>query len=1461
MIFNFHLKAQAPKSFTADPVQFPKEMQAFLESSIKKDAENLMEKFLPVWQANKFSPEQQKTIYEFSNDMLRKRMKPFPDFANYLNALIGFANSNQSAESFKNWHFSLEKGLSTTTKRLSDYIENCYVLFVKNEIYESSSVAWVAGSNKYTFEFDSMPKVVFPAMNLTCLAKNDSSVIYNTQCIYYPNLKKIIGKGGHVNWNRGGLTEAEAYADLNTYTIDVSGSDYIIDSVTFHYPKYFSGPLSGTFSEKILSNVTPENASWPRFTSYQQTLDIKNLIKDAQYRGGFALQGNKMIGGGSDLQDASLIFNRDGKPFLIATSKSFTVRPERVSSENAAITILWDKDSITHPGVNFKYVYSDKKLSLYRDTRGAQQSPFFDSYHNVEMYFDELSWKITDPLMDLKMTVGEGEAKLSFESDNYYRKQRFEKILGIAEETPLYTLKKYSQKYNTNVVNTKALAQEMHMADDQVRSMLISLSNAGYVSFDFKTDAAMIKDKLYYFLKAWTGKTDYESLIWESQISGAANATINLLNFDIRMRGVSNVQISDSQNVYVVPDSQEVVMHKDRNFSFNGKVHAGRLDFYGSNFEFGYEDFKFKLKNIDSLRMRVPTDIMDEKGNPRMARVKNVLQNLSGELLIDSLNNKSGLKPGYAYPLFTALTNAFLYYDASDIRDGVYNRDKFYFKTDPFIIDSADYIIGSSIKFDGNFVSNIFPDSRETLVLQPDYSLGFTKETTAEGLPMYGGKATFNNKIHLSNNGLEGDGEIKYLSSLTKSDKIIFFPDSTLAEANSFAIEKKTIGTVAYPEVKATDVLVDFEPKKDYMDIKKKDKDFTLYEQQVSLDGNLRLSPKGLGGYGTTAFFGAQLVSNDFRFQQTTFGADTAEFRLRSDDSTVYAIDAKNFNSTIDLALKTGDFKSNAGKSKIDFPINQYLTYIEQFKWFIDPRELEFNSPVANKLGSEFISTHPLQDSVRFFSPSARYNLKDYLIKAKKVKEILIADASIQPDSGNVTVEKAAHIQTLTNAIVIADTATKYHTIVNANIEIASRKRYEGTGDYEYTDQAKVKHLLHLDRIAIDTAFHTYATGEIADTSNFTISPNTLFKGKVKILAAHKFLNFDGFALVNHACEKVEKNWFSFASEINPEKVKIPIVNPVNETHEKLTAGIYLTSASDTSSGFYSTFLSPKIKVSDQELVAVTGLLTFDNKSKEYRIVSDTINGSDSVGNYISLNDEQCRVYAEGLINLGINFGQFKTKFAGSVTNNMNLDSTDLNLVVDCDFPFNEESLKSMADVFLSYPNLKPTDDLNTLYNKSMSTVTGKEKWAKASGELAQSGALKRVPDELKHSIILSNVKLKWNNASKSYRSVGNIGVAFIYKNAISRYLKGNCEIVNKKGSNGFNLYLEIDANTWYFFSFSRNIMQAVSSDPTFNDVISKEKDEKRLSKGKDDLPDFQYMLSTERKKNEFLKKLTEIEE
>lgn len=60
-----------------------------------------MERFLIPWNAGKFSPAQQEIIYNASNGEIlkKKRLKAFPDFSNYLNALIGFSQSSQSTQS------------------------------------------------------------------------------------------------------------------------------------------------------------------------------------------------------------------------------------------------------------------------------------------------------------------------------------------------------------------------------------------------------------------------------------------------------------------------------------------------------------------------------------------------------------------------------------------------------------------------------------------------------------------------------------------------------------------------------------------------------------------------------------------------------------------------------------------------------------------------------------------------------------------------------------------------------------------------------------------------------------------------------------------------------------------------------------------------------------------------------------------------------------------------------------------------------------------------------------------------------------------------------------------------------------------------------------------------------------------------------------------------------------------
>ncbi len=1453
------LPAQAPKSFSTNPTEWFKEMKDFLYATNKDQTKELMGKFELVWNEGKVSADQQKIVIEMSNSMLKKRLKAFPDFSNYINAVIGFTNSGQSEEAFVQWNQSLDKMMTGTTRRFSEYIDVCAGLFSSQTLYESASTKWVSRSANYVFEYDSMPRITFPGTDIICYAKKDSSIIYNIKGVYYPLLKRFIGKGGKVDWARAGLSTTETYAELKKSNIDMTGADFICDSVVFYNKKHFKTALIGRLTEKILSNATPETASYPRFDSYNLELSITELIKDADYNGGFSMHGKQMIGAGSKDQKAKLTFKRKGKPFLVASARTFVVTDERISSENASIAIYFDKDSISHPGLQLKYINKDRQLSVVRNTEVGLQMPFFDSYHQVDIMVDGIYWKIDDPLMELKMLSGAGENKMLLESSKLYTDLRFEKIQGMSETNPLFMLKQYAER-NSRIIFIPDLARQLKTSETNARSLIFYLAERGFVNLDIETDEAVLNDKLYYYLAARSNKTDYDKLEISSLIDKKANAILNLLNFDLEMQGVARINLSDSQNVFIVPIDQQVKLRKNRDIHFSGRVHAGKSDFFGSDFSFNYEKYNFDLAKVDSLRLKVESGELDEFGKPKLIPLRSLLQDVSGTLYIDSMDNKSGRKSFSRYPYFVSRKVAYIYYDNPVVFNGVYNRDKFYFQIDPFTIDSLDNFTASSLAFDGDFNSaGIFPTFREKAIVRPDFSFGFERNTPPEGYEAYGGKGRFIDHLDLSFNGLRGNGKLEFLSSTTLSNDFLFFPDSTNASPAQFELRSEVVAGVSFPQASGNDVLMNWRPYKDKMYIYKVNSNLSLYNKSVFLHGNLVLASSGLGGSGKAYYTESELLSKDFYFETRAYGADTSDFNLRSSDSTIMAISTKNVKSRIDFTKRTGVFTSNGAGSFVSFPLNQYICFISEFRWFMDNKEVEFTSSENTKLnilGSDFVSVNPFQDSLRWNAGVARYSLIDYLIKAKKVKEILVADASIQPnDTATIVIGKNALMYPLTDATVVANTTTKYHRMIESIINVSGRKSYNGNGKYAYTDQAGIKHLITLERIGVDTSLQSYANGIIPDSLNFQLSTNIQYKGKVKIVASNPLLNFDGFARVNHNCiEELKVDWFSFNGDIDPKGVNIPVNEPRNETMQKLSVAISLSA---DSSGFYSTFFTPKRNGGDADLIAANGYLAYDAKNNLYKVSSlEKLNSADMPGNLIMLDNSNCMMKGEGKLDLGVNFGQFKATAVGTVLNNLNNDSTELDVMLGLDFMFNDEALKSIVEVIEGYPTLQPTNDGRPIWIRGMKTILGIEAAEKLTTEFNLYGAPKKVPQQLQQSVFMTDLKLHWDRGVQGFRNTGPIGLGFIGKNAVSRLVKGYVEILRRRNGDVISFYFEADKNNWWYFNYSRGIMQAISSDTKFNDAIQGMKPDKRVADTKDNKPPYEFMLSTDRKKAEFTRKM-----
>src|ERR1044071_884178 len=139
LLFSCSAFSQAIRSFTPDPVKFPEELERFLTETNKKQGEEIMAKFHDVWAPGHFSPQQQEAIYHTANSMIRKHMKAFPDFANYLTALISFANGNHPADRFDAWQAGLDRLLLMPSRFFNRYVDICNDLFKNNSLYISTS--------------------------------------------------------------------------------------------------------------------------------------------------------------------------------------------------------------------------------------------------------------------------------------------------------------------------------------------------------------------------------------------------------------------------------------------------------------------------------------------------------------------------------------------------------------------------------------------------------------------------------------------------------------------------------------------------------------------------------------------------------------------------------------------------------------------------------------------------------------------------------------------------------------------------------------------------------------------------------------------------------------------------------------------------------------------------------------------------------------------------------------------------------------------------------------------------------------------------------------------------------------------------------------------------------------------------------------------------------------------------
>jgi hypothetical protein len=1468
------LLSQIKSAFSGDRTKFRTELTAFMGPNLNPDQLTNLNTFLSRWDSAAFSPEIMDKIINVSSQLSSRQMRPTPYFNDFLVTLNYFIEYKRDIVFFTNWL----KGLSEiafnqmfTNDNIDKYFMNSSLMVKENVLFESGSVKWKVKNSTLNFLHDTAIYVTISNATLTCYVQKDSTELYNVSGNYYPELQQFRGTKGLVTWEKAGYSRKDVFAELTDYKINMTKSSFAFDSARLTHTTYFKTPVLGLLEDQALTFINKDKANFPRFETYVKEFKIRNIYKGVNYEGGLTFEGANVKGNGKNAAPAKITLFRNDTLYLNIRSKEFLFSKDGLGSQEVALSLYLDKDSIYHSNLGFSYFAATRQVNLFRTSNPVSKSPYFDSFHGLDMYFEYLSWNMNESKIVLSHARGASMGRAQFESVSFFNSDYFLQMMGLDDYHPLNRLIKFAEWYYSETFPVGEFARWLDKPVEAVTGLCIDMANKGFVFYDRTNNEITIKKKTKDYLDSYAKRKDYDIIKIVSETKAPVdNAILDLKKYGLTVNGVSGFQLSDSQKVAIYPYNKQLVIGKNRDISFDGIVEAGLFTVFGHKFLFSYDTFKIRLQKIDSIKISVETDKKDKLGNPIISSVDNLIQLGTAELFIDKPDDKSGLKGLKQYPIINATTNSYIFYDKIPGLEGVYKQKDFYFKVDPFTYENIDHYTHQDMNLSGEFVGgNILKPMRQYLVIQENNSLGFNMNIPPEGIDVYGNRGVLYNALSMSNKGLTGSGTMKHLTSVTVSDEFKFFPDSMITHASTFNIGKDSSGI--FPVLKSQDVDIKWLTQKDkWIATTSTGKTFNMFENGTTLDGKLTLSPAKLFGTGIINLTDSRITSNLFNFASNAIKADTADYTLKSLSTSGYSFIAENANTEINFDLRNAHFRLNTDSSVVKFPEIEYICTMTDFTYNMENRVLNMeqkgksNTPLltTDKLlkldfarldKPTFFATNNISDTVAFSSWKGSYHLDQEYIEAENINYIHIADALIQPENGKIVINRRAKIQQMQNSIIALN---HRHILHNAKIDIESTKRYTGSAVYDYVDDNKEIQHINFPVLEVDTAT-TYARGYIPVSQKFMLSPAFSFTGDVALSARADNLLFTGAAGVLHNCRTLDSYTIKFKSEIDPKNVMIPVSDKPRDMNDNLVfSGSYINI---DSIHIYPAFLSAQKSWTDVALVNSNGWLYFEKAKGRYLIASrEKLIDQTLPGNMIAFDKNYCVLSGEGNINFGAKLDLVNLATAGKVIHSIDSGKVDIDAILALDFHFSAEALKVMADEIRMMPSLKPVNLNSDLNSKGMKDLLGVNVASQLKEEMDLFGTSKNLPKEFSYKLLLNDVKLFWNEATSSFRSSGKIGIGFIGPQPVNVYVDGYIEIQRRRSGDNFDIYLKGDESTWYYFSYFKGVMMTQAGNNEYNAIIAKTKLNDRKDPKSTIKAPYTYMIAVENRLARFLQRMSD---
>ena len=1407
--------------------------------------------FIRYFNDGVFDEGQEEYIYRLVTILRKKRFNDAADYFDLFRLLNHYGKGELNDESLDNFlATSVDYTVNLKHKNSKKYLKYCSDALVDSILHKGESFTWKLAEGDIYFTFDSVAKIMAKYCQLYCISKTDTIAIELTQGSVDLLKHKWNGTGGRCDWTKHKIPEDSIWVELGDYNIDLRKNYFETSNAELlGRLQHDEDRLLGTYFNGLSANQNRDGAIYPGFISTKSKLYFYDLFKDVDVEGCLEIRGKRIFLFGKNQEQITITFYKDDVPFVLAKSNRIRMEDRRLYSSKTDVKILWKSDSIFHP--QLKLIYSDKlqSLSFERLNKSLGLSPIRSSYHHLDCYFERMVLYKDSASINFYNTKGPDRAPALLESFDFFNEQRYQDIATMAKRHPAFILQTLSRAHQGEKnFHISEVAKHYGYSELDALNLMTDFTILGFVGFDLSTNSILIKDKLFEFLQARLKKRDYDGLKIISRAEILPAAKLDFTSGDLFVSGVAMVELSDSNKVAVFPYDGNLVIHKNRDFTFDGILHTGNFALFGKQLEFVYDPFEVNLKKIDSMQYSIPSGFKNKDDVDVDWTVKTVISDLVGKLYIDAPRNKSGLKPELAYPKIHSFEDSYIYYD--NVKNGVYKKPIFSFKVDPFQLDSLSILSTESLEFPGNLnAPTIAPAFRDTMRLNENLELSFS-HPIPNRYPVYEGRGEFTNNLYLDNKGLRGEGTIYYLNSVTTTDSIFFYPYRALAHAKSHSITEQ-IAPTDCPKSTVEDASIDWRAFDDQFQSWNRDSFYETYKQSYVFDGTMILSPKALTAAGELYFDNALSISKEFILQSQDFTADHSEFNLFEQEGGTKILRAKDLYSAMSFTDRFGSFETLSDTVSFELRKNKYDLYFELMEWDSESKTIEFSQFSSDN--ALLVSVDTYQDSLQFYASAAHYDLNNYELDVSGVTEILMSTVTIEPDSSSLKILANGKMERLVNANFWVDTQTLTpYEFYNAKLDILSAGKFKGSALFDYIDLEGEIQSIYFSTLEKDGDI-VKGTAYISEDDNFHLDPYFGFKGKVILDTSKDFLTFDGFTRVYLACDKLNRTWIPFTDEVDPEDVFIDLNPDMRLTdRQQWHAGIMI---SHSPTVCYPAFLSGPKHVNDYDALSVDGFVHFDDSNWEYIIGSkEKIEDVNASGNVAIYNPEECTLYTEGNLNLGVDAGMLKVEALGFLAANFTEQSIEGKLDFGLDFLLHRKASKFLYKQLKKSSLTVKTNQSSALHQRMLKELLGRRKLKKYNRKKKKGRRF--LPSELEHTFYFPQLYMSWNRQSASFISNTKIPLNNINGRKIDRIVDGIVEFRPHAQGDEINIYLEISSEDYYYINYRRGVMKLISSHQKFNNYIASSPMRLSNLSGTKETGPFRYEIGNLKQMQKFLNRV-----